>query len=275
MSVLFFFRKLLSFRPLLQSVLSLSAFKVFRLLNMAYQGDRGLKIRQALVSVSHDEYQDQHRLLGPFTPSSFSSTPASDDFWKAGTGYQSTPGWHSTKPNRGKPYRQLEWYSAIALFASGIYSTLLSGAWLTIAIMQPHWGHFVDSNGSLLSPTAASTLATGLAKTIEMSFLTFFLATMGQYLTRTASNNNVPGISLADIQLKIFVVSPGTLFTQWRSFGRALRSFLGIISLIACLATMLYVTASESLGESLAFLRYAPYRKTSSDSGTQFLLGPI
>ena len=155
-------------------------------------------------------------------------------------------------PRRGKvkPYRRLERITSVSIFFVSIYSTLLSGAWLAIAIGKPNWDNLLRSDGSSLTFTNASTLATALAKTIELSFLTSFLAMMGQYLTRKASNDNATGISLAELELKILLVQPGTLVTRWKSYSRSLLSILGLASLVACLSATFYTTASDALGKS-------------------------
>ena len=219
-----------------------------------HYGVYGLGIRQAATKSHVPDGQDRQQLLGmPPTPSSFSSSPFFDDSSQAALKSPSslipTHGLRTTKPRRQK----LEWYSTVALYITGIYSTVLSGASLTVAIMKPHWGDFIKESRGTLTPTAASTLATFLAKSIEISFLTFCLAMLGQYLTRKASTHTRSGISLGHVQLKMLLVQPGSLFTQWKSYGRALRSFIGVASLIACAVALLYTTASEALGMPTKF----------------------
>ena len=151
------------------------------------------------------------------------------------------------------PYdqRQTPAFSGISipfLFGLSIYSTVLSCAWFLIAVIKPHYGTFIGSIGSNLAPGTASTLVAGAAKTIELSFVTVFIACLGQFFTRQALNARSPGISLADIQLKTMIVQPGSLLVQWRSYSLIWKSLLGLLSLIACATAMLYTTASDALG---------------------------
>ena len=134
------------------------------------------------------------------------------------------------------------------LFVLSTYSTVLSGIWFLLAVIKPHYGTFIGSNGANISPGTASTVVAGVAKTIELSFITVFLACLGQFFTKQAFNKMSPGISLADIQLKTMIVQPGSLLTQWRSYGLVWKSMLGLLSLLACFSGTLYTTASDALG---------------------------
>ena len=212
--------------------------------NMADQ-DQGLRIRHGGKPAFTVEYHALKSSSGSPLPSSAFSSPGLPDGLR--------------KNNFRRPYRGLEWYSVLAIFVIGLWSTLLSGAWFVIAVHKPHWD-FISSNDSVLTPTTASTLTTALAKTIEVSFVSFFLAIVGQYFTRKASDNEHSGISLADLQLKVLMVLSGTLITSWKSYGRVLRSFVGITSLIACVSALLYTTASDALGKT--YLPRLPIRVT-------------
>ena len=139
-------------------------------------------------------------------------------------------------------------WSTPLLFVLSIYSTLLSALWFAISIAKPHWNNFVASYGGVMTQSTASTVVAALAKTIELSFVTVILACMGQYFTRKAMSNNSSGITLGDLQLKTLIVLPGTLITQFSSYRRVWRSFVGSISLIACFAAIFYTTASDALG---------------------------
>lgn len=117
-------------------------------------------------------------------------------------------------------------------FILSIYSTIFSTFWFLVAVIKPHWGTFVSNNGSL-SPSTASTLTAGFAKTIEMSFITVFVVCLGQYLTFTAKEK---GIRTSDLQLKTLMLLPGAIFTQKGSV-RALwrRGAIGLGCVIAYL----------------------------------------
>ena len=137
------------------------------------------------------------------------------------------------------------------LFILAIYSTLLSCVWFLIAVIKPHYGTFISNIGGNISPGTASTLVAGIAKTIELSFVTVFIACLGQFFTKQAFNARSPGISLADIQLKTMIVQPGSLLVQWRSYGLLFKSMLGFLSLLACITGIFYTTASDALGTYL------------------------
>ena len=193
---------------------------------------------------------DRQRLLGtPLEYPSHSSTPLPDYFESPASRSTSTPFVKASKHPTETPRQPLRWYSVLPIFAAGIYSTLISGAWLGIAIAKPPWP-FVSYTEGIWSANNTSTITTAISRTVELSFVTFYLTMLGQYLTRKASNNLSSGISLADLQLKVLMVLPGTLFTQWRSYGHALRSVIGVTSLIACICAMVYTTAGDALGKS-------------------------
>ena len=197
----------------------------------------------------HGSAPDDIQLLdSPLAHPLESSTYLLEDPQKSKVHYSKTPVFQCISHNKERHYRTLPYYLVIPFILSGIYSTVGSGVWLAVAIHKPHWGTLVYPGGGLITYETAGTLTTALAKTIEMSFVSFYLATVGQYLTRRASNYNVPGISLADLQLKILLLTPGTLLTILRRYRSALKSVIGIASLIACLSSVLYITASESLG---------------------------
>ena len=156
-------------------------------------------------------------------------------------------------PQIRQDHKQSSSFSGIStpiLLFLACYSTLLSGIWFLLAVIKPHYGFFIGTGGANISPSTASTVAAGVAKTIELSFITVFLACLGQFFTKQAFNTISPGISLADIQLKQMIVQPGSLLTQWRSYGLVWKSMLGFISLLACFTGTLYTTASDALGMS-------------------------
>lgn len=219
---------------------------------MAGKGKYGLGFNPAPYSNTDIQHPEQESLpRTPTTPSLFSPTTRGDTAWRSEAKSQKSHFLPNTRHSGSRPGQKLEWYLTIPLFASGIYSTLMSGAYLGIALGRPQWGAFINSYGSTLTPAGASNVVAALAKTIELTFLTFFLAMMGQNLTRRANNSQALGVSLADLQLKVLLVLPGSIATEWRNYGRALRSLLGIAAVIACLSSMLYTTASSVLGKQM------------------------
>lgn len=83
---------------------------------------------------------------------------------------------------------RLSWLSVWLIILS-VYSTILSGIWLGTAIAQPRWGRTISTGGSMTLSTA-SVLTSIFAKTIELSFVTVFVAFIGQVLTRRAIATN-------------------------------------------------------------------------------------
>ena len=148
------------------------------------------------------------------------------------------------------PSNQASAFSGIStplLFAISLYSTILSGIWFLLGVIKPHYGTFIGP-GMSIYPSTASTIVAGIAKTIEITFVTVLLACLGQFFTKQAFNPFSPGIALADVQLKTMIVQPGTLITQWRGYTLVWKSVLGLISFVACITALLFTTASDALG---------------------------
>ena len=214
--------------------------------------------RAGLPSASARDNDQQRLLETPFEQSSLSSTPLPGYFDSPESRSTSTPFFKAPKRPAETPRQPLRWYSILPIFAAGIYSTLVSGAWLGVAIAKPPWP-FVNYSEGIFSANNTSTITTAISRTVELSFVTFYLTMLGQYLTRKASNSLSSGISLADLQLKVLMVLPGTLFTQWRSYGHALRSVIGVTSLIACICAMVYTTAGDALGKCRSSIKICHY----------------
>lgn len=117
-----------------------------------------------------------------------------------------------------------------------------------LAIPKPRYRQKITLKG-MLTPAGASLLCAAIAKTIELSFLTIFVAFLGQVLSRRALIKTSKGISIAEMSMRAWVMQPGTLFTQGRTIRFAGLSTLGILSLIAALAATFYTTAFDGLGE--------------------------
>lgn len=129
-----------------------------------------------------------------------------------------------------------------------IYSTVFSGVWLGVALIRPRWGRHITTTGKI-PPATASLLCAAFAKSIELSFVTVFVAFLGQVLSRRAYTNKSKGITIAEMSMRAWVMQPGTMITHWQTVRYAAFSFLGVISLFAALMAMLYTTASDALGK--------------------------
>ena len=149
-----------------------------------------------------------------------------------------------------------------------VYSTLLSGLWLGVAMAKPRFGHRI-SNHSSMPPATASLIAAIFAKTIELSFVTVFVTFLGQVLSRRALVKNSRGITISEMSMRQWsksgllstghfsidkwlidetpVMQPGTMITHWQTFRYAALTFLGFVSLLGALTAMFYTTASDAL----------------------------
>ncbi|KAI0838745.1 hypothetical protein F5Y06DRAFT_43203 [Hypoxylon sp. FL0890] len=139
-------------------------------------------------------------------------------------------------------------WTFIILAVLSVYSTLLSGLWLIVSIYQPRYGRGISSSdGWKMAPSTATLLCTLFAKTIEMSFVTVFVAFLGQVLTRRAFVRKAGGVTLAEMTMRNWVIQPGSLLTYWEGIPYAAPTVLGVVALLATLCTMFYTTASDAM----------------------------
>ncbi|KAI1389665.1 uncharacterized protein F4822DRAFT_399193 [Hypoxylon trugodes] len=143
--------------------------------------------------------------------------------------------------------KRWSWTFVVLAFLS-IYSTLLSGLWFVVSIYQPRYGRGISSSdGWKMAPSTATLLCTLIAKTIELSFVTVFVAFLGQVLTRRAFVKKAKGVTLAEMTMRNWVIQPGSLLTYWEGIPSAASTVLGVLTLIATICALLYTTASESM----------------------------
>lgn len=129
-----------------------------------------------------------------------------------------------------------------------IYSTVVSGIYLTLAMVKPRYGSKIGSHGGAIRPSTASTISALIAKTIELSFVTVFVAFLGQAVSRNAFKKP-GGVSIAEMSMRSWIMQPGTLVTHWEAVKYAGSTMLGIIALIAAIVAMFYTTAADALGK--------------------------
>ncbi|KAL0777684.1 hypothetical protein CaCOL14_005337 [Colletotrichum acutatum] len=141
--------------------------------------------------------------------------------------------------------KQHNWLSMSILILS-FYSTGLSCLWLVVAIVQPRWGPQISSSGGIL-PSTASLVCAMFAKTIEISFVTVFVTFIGQVLTRRAFVRRSEGMTLAEMTMRNWVIQPGFLITHWETLPYAGMTILGVVSLVATVASTFYTTASDAM----------------------------
>jgi hypothetical protein len=124
---------------------------------------------------------------------------------------------------------------------------VFSGIFLGLAIREPFYGKQITSHGPL-EPADAVLLTTIFAKLIELSFVTSFVAFLGQVLSRRAfMKADGRGVTLSELSMWRWVVQPGTLVTHWESAKYAGLSVLGILSLISAVLATLYGSAATAL----------------------------
>jgi len=101
-----------------------------------------------------------------------------------------------------------------------------------------------------LPPGTASLLVAAFAKAIELTFVTSFVAFLGQILSQRAFRKNTKGITVAEMQMRSWILQPGTLVTHSATVRYAAVTLLGAIAVFATLLAMFYTTASDALGMS-------------------------
>lgn len=141
--------------------------------------------------------------------------------------------------------KRTSWLS-LTIFLLSIYSTVMSGIWLVVAIVEPRWGHGISSQQGL-NPSTATTVCALVAKTIEMSFVTVFVSFLGQVLTRRAFVRKTSGMSLGEMTMRNWVFQPGSLITHAETVPSAGMTILGALSLTATVAATFYTTASDAM----------------------------
>lgn len=149
------------------------------------------------------------------------------------------PAKHDIHAHRGS------WLS-ISILALSIYSTVFSGIWLVLALIQPRYGRAIHSGGKL-TPSTASTIFALFAKTIELSFVTVFITFLGQVLSRRSLVKSSRGVTIAEMTMRTWVIQPGFMVTHFQNLQHSGLTFLGMISLTAAFVSMFYTTASDAI----------------------------
>lgn len=135
------------------------------------------------------------------------------------------------------------WLS-ISILMLSVYSTFFSGFWLFIAIIKPRYKNMIGT--SHMTQQTASVLYAGFAKSIELSFVTVFVALLGQILSKRALGER-KSITIAEMSMRSWVLQPGTMIAHWESVRYAAVTYLGAIALVGAVTAMLYTTASDAL----------------------------
>ncbi|CAN9431250.1 unnamed protein product [Alternaria alternata] len=152
---------------------------------------------------------------------------------------------HECATTRDFYHPRFTWLN-LSLIVISLFSCLFSGIFLALAIRAPHYGRRITSHGPI-TPSDAILLTTVMAKLIELSFVTAFVAFLGQVLSRRAfMKDHGRGVTLSELSMWRWVVQPGTLITHWETAKYAGLSFLGILSLLSAILATLYSSAAAA-----------------------------
>ena len=147
---------------------------------------------------------------------------------------------------------------SIIVLVLSVYSTIFSGIFLIIAAHGPRYGKLIGGQG--LSSANTSLLTAFFAKTIELSFATVFVAFLGQVIWRRAlARSKSRGVTLAEMDMRSWVMQPGTMLTRFGAMRSSVLSTLGLLTLVAAFMAMLYTTASDALVQPQ--LRFGPWEE--------------
>jgi hypothetical protein len=116
---------------------------------------------------------------------------------------------HECNTRRDFYHSRFTWLNFSVVFCC-VFSCVLSGLFVGLAISAPRYGRRISSQGSF-KPTDAGILTTIVAKLIEMSFVTVFVAFLGQVLSRRAfMKDHGRGVTLSELSMWRWIVQPGT-----------------------------------------------------------------
>lgn len=152
--------------------------------------------------------------------------------------------------------------TSIWLIILSLYSTIMSGIWLLVAIIEPRWGGTISTNGPIALSTA-NLLTAIFAKSIELSLVTLAMAFVGQVLTRRAIATH-EGMTMAEVTMRTWIAQPGTIFTNLGAVRHVGHSLLGVMALVATIVVMFYTTASDTMVRPK--LKYSNWRKMDLNS---------
>jgi len=188
--------------------------------------------RNGDVHHEKDEDEDPYHISAPSPCQPFTVDPESERLHRKDPSGSGTDREFACKATRPLATGRSNWL-AITILLLSIYSTVLSCIWLLIAITKPRYGHTITTVGSM-TPQTASVLCTAFAKSIELSFVTVFVALLGQILSHRALGER-KSITIAEMSMRSWVMQPGTMITHWESVRYAAVTYLGAVALLAAL----------------------------------------
>lgn len=153
---------------------------------------------------------------------------------------------HECPTNKGFYQSRFTWLN-MSIIIICVFSLIFSGIFFVLALRAPRYGRRISSQGHF-SPADAILLTTVMAKLIEISFVTSFVAFLGQVLSRRAfMKEDGRGVTLSELSMWRWVVQPGSLITHWETARYSGLSFLGILSLLSAVLAALYSSAATAL----------------------------
>lgn len=173
---------------------------------------------------------------------------------------------HVRCPNRATVLQKRLSWVPLTVLVLAIYATIFSGIYLGIALRKPRW-RSVSIDGPLV-PSTAALLSSFFAKTIELSYVTICVAFLGQVLSRRALMRDSRGISISDMNMRAWIMQPGSMIVHWEALRYSALTFLGSVALVSTFVAMLYTTAAQALGK---FALFHP-KGMSNANQQQFLL---
>ncbi|KAE8381698.1 hypothetical protein BDV26DRAFT_254883 [Aspergillus bertholletiae] len=149
------------------------------------------------------------------------------------------------------PHRQQiaqRWFRWVpmTILVLAVFATVFSGLYFFVACFRPRYGNFIGQEGRVAASTA-NLLSALFAKTIELAYVTVFVACLGQFLSRRALQRNSDGITISDMSMRTWIMQPGSMIVHWETLRYSALTFLGAMTLTATIIAMLYTTAAEAL----------------------------
>ncbi|KZM18673.1 uncharacterized protein EKO05_0006606 [Ascochyta rabiei] len=169
-------------------------------------------------------------------------------------------------------HSRFTWLNGTIIFIC-LFSTILSGIFLGLALRAPRYGRYISTSpGAKMRPATAILWTSILAKIIELSFVTGFVAFLGQVLSRRAFSraSGGRGVTLSELSMWRWVVQPGTLITHWETAKYAGLSFLGMLSLLSAILATLYAPAATALVQPMLKNGFLETRVLAASVKTDF-----
>lgn len=193
----------------------------------------------------HPKHKDSRASLQSAAPSTYAKSDAG--LLSIRSAYTDFEPHERCASKRSYKHVRLTTWVSVTILTLAVFATVFSAIFLIIALRGPRYGRLIRNGGSL-TPGSAAFLTSFFAKLIELSFVTVVVAFVGQALARRAFTlEHARGITLAELNMRTWILQPGSMLTQWESVRYAGLSFLGIVSFLGALSAILYTSAATAL----------------------------